>query len=379
MTALSSIWKFLQDSYLYWHSVPFYKLPTPWEGELSSDLDRAAEGDLQALQKVESHFQHVEWPQDLPLCPARPCVKRIAPRVKGRKLDQINAFLSASLDRIPPNTRRIVDWCSGKSHLGRLAAKELNLPLLALEIDPELCRAGEEEARVAGVKATFKCVSVLSQEVPNLLQEGDFVIALHACGGLHAALIEAAAKRPIEGLALAPCCYNRPGNLLGKPLSNEGRALNFELCDTDLDLIHREDTVAHEREKRTCLKDRQTRLSFDAWQRAGRGNDKYYPVKAIPKEVLNLPFGERLEWLAQREGFQTENWPSKDAYEAIGVQNLKRIEMREVIRNKFRRALELACLFDRKAALEDAGYTVDLSLFCPSQITPRNALLFATH
>ena len=49
----------------------------------------------------------------------------------------------------------------------------------------------------------------------------------------------------------------------------------------------------------------------------------------------------------------------------------------ELVRGLFRRPLEIWLLLDRALYMQEAGYRVEIGLFCPAALTPRNILLIA--
>ena len=78
--------------------------------------------------------------------------------------------------------------------------------------------------------------------------------------------------------------------------------------------------------------------------------------------------------LKQLPASATQDWQH---LEQQGWQRLARVRNLELLRNLFRRPLELWLLLDRALYLEEQGYAVRLGHFCPSQLTPRNLLLLA--
>ena len=65
------------------------------------------------------------------------------------------------------------------------------------------------------------------------------------------------------------------------------------------------------------------------------------------------------------------------ALEARGWQRLAEVRNLELLRNLFRRPLELWLLLDRALYLQEQGYKVKLGTFCDYQLSPRNLLLLA--
>ena len=69
-----------------------------------------------------------------------------------------------------------------------------------------------------------------------------------------------------------------------------------------------------------------------------------------------------------------QNWPE---LEALGWQRLAEVRNLELLRNLFRRPLELWLLLDRALYLQEQGYSVKLGTFCDYRLSPRNLLLLA--
>jgi len=57
--------------------------------------------------------------------------------------------------------------------------------------------------------------------------------------------------------------------------------------------------------------------------------------------------------------------------------HLAEVRNLELLRNLFRRPLELWLLLDRALYLQEQGYHVKLGTFCDYQLSPRNLLLLA--
>jgi hypothetical protein len=364
---LAALGAFLARHASVWRPRPFCELPVAWEAaypEVAAYVDGA--GPEPAAWRA--------WADEarrLSELPAFPPAVRLDPRwtrgMPGRKVKQIEGFAAAC-----PPAAHLVDWCAGKGHLGRTLARLSGATLTAIEWDAALCRDGQALCDAAGVTARFECADALSAP-PALLRPDHFVVALHACGDLHAALLRAAVARGVAGLALAPCCYNR-----GAPgaLSRAGAAAGLALDLDDLDLVHREQVVAGPAERARTHLEMARRLGYDLLQRSVRGVDVYRTMPPCPRAWLALPFAEFCRRFAAVDGLAL---PDVDfaGFERAGVERLARVLARDRVRALFRAPLEAWLLLDRAQLLAEHGYVVEAGTFCAREVTPRNTLLLA--
>ncbi|MNE62192.1 hypothetical protein D3C76_1770990 [compost metagenome] len=63
--------------------------------------------------------------------------------------------------------------------------------------------------------------------------------------------------------------------------------------------------------------------------------------------------------------------------QAKGWQRLAEVRNLELLRNLFRRPLEMWLVLDRGLYLQEQGYRVQLGVFCEQPLTPRNLMLLA--
>ncbi len=381
--ALQKLSAFLNRTQAYWKPSPFVHRRLLWEAQgLGEALDR-----LSSSQEIENWLQtgplaeitaEARQLSIVPSCPSKPLKLGPTPRVPGRKREQIERFIACLFPVLSPVSTpfRLVDWCAGKSHLGRLLAENLSKPLLAVELQSKLCEQGLKECQLRKIEAEFDCTDVLTS--PPALRPDDFLIALHACGELHVACIQAALRHRVLGLAFSPCCYNRQNVIEQKPLSQAGLQNFVPFTESDLDFIHREPDVASEHDRRLSERDRIWRLGFDLWQRTASGQDQYRSMPPFPHAWLQGSFTEFCFRFAELDGLNCENWPDPAPFEAQGEQRFLQVSRREQIRAIFRKPLELWLFFDRVCWLEEEGYRVQWGEFCPCNVTPRNLICIAT-
>lgn len=364
----------------FWHPQPFRELQPAWctrwpalentllaladdEVERLND-DGGAARSLLAAHGLEMNCDEplLTMSQSAEVTPAK-FVGHWAWGIPGRKRSQIEAFVAAAEATSAP----VLEWCAGKGHLGRLCAGTWDVPVLSLEIDPVLCADGGELARRAGVAQKFIVADVLNCFVP----QGSHAIALHACGELHRTLL-----RQAEGcvaLDVVPCCYHHGVDAVYEPMSSIGE---LRLERDDLRLAVTETVTASRRQAVDRDREMAWKLAFDVVRRQENG-DAYTCFKPVPQDWLRGSFESFCRSLAQREGLSLAETTNFSELERQGWQRQRAVMRYSIIRHAFRRPLEIWLLLDMAVFLEEQGWQVTLSSFCPRQLTPRNLLISA--
>lgn len=373
-----------------WRPAPFYHPRLPWETdhpELAAALraltDEAVEAyadDDAALRSWLASFLpafgNLEPLLAFPLhdAPLPAPADRHAPSrdVPGRKWAQIERFAAAVLAQGPLQVERIVDWCGGKSHLGRLLAMHSGRPVVLYERDAALCAQADALARRdrVALEAVQGDVLALADTLPADSQ----VVALHACGDLHLHLLDLAGAAPVEHLALSPCCYHRTRHAAWHWRSPAGRASGLVLGREDLRLAVLESVTSAPRERVQARARQQGLLALLGWAQASG-----QPLASVAgldwRRDEDVP--ANLRRLAQ-----AAHLPLPDADEAMHLWTMAAGRAREVrafelLRHAIRRPLEALLVIDMALGLEAQGYAVSLTAFCPRALTPRNLLLMA--
>lgn len=319
-------------------------------------LDPHVPGLRDTLLAVEPPWVRVELPAQVPFMDLH---------VPGRKWAQIRHFLAA----LPQAATPVVDWCGGKSHLGRSLARLQQRPVRCLERDAELCVSGG--ALAAGLPLSFECCDVLT-DVPRLAAE-DTLLALHACGKLHEHMLDRAVAAGVTRIHLAPCCYHLTP-------AWEARARSVRdpgFAQDDLHLAVQDLATAPARVRRARLRERAFRAGFDALQRALRGRDEYLTQPSLKGQQRLLDFPAFCVLMAERHGLELPPVAELSAWLEIGRLRDARSRRLELLRQGFRRAVELRIVLDRALFLAESGYAVNLLRFCPRTLTPRNLLIQA--
>jgi len=373
-----------------WRPKPFTHRQLPWEAqhpELSTWLRQRS---LEDAEAAHNHPEHLNAPEPfaqlarqstslsevdaLPTHALNAIPSRMSVDVPGRKWQQIEAFASSlSFTKAPSHW---LDWCAGKGHLGRRLAHDGHA-LTCLEYDPALVESGRLLSDKLGMHATHLHQDVMAETAADRLDAHHTPVALHACGDLHVRLMQLASNAHCQQLAIAPCCYNRIASDHYQALSNEGRASSLKLSLDDLGLPLSETVTAGARVRRQRDTSMARRLAFDVLQRQLRGVDDYLPTPSLPSAWLDKPFADYCRDLAELKQLPAPGPQDWAELEATGWQRLAHVRNLELLRNLFRRPLELWLILDRALYLQQRDYEVRIGTFCASHVTPRNLLILA--
>lgn len=381
---------FLLQHQALWRPRPFHHLQLPWETELaelatwlrSRSLEQAEASDnspfaLSApapFPDLARQAQALSQLGEIPSLDSPPRAHALSVDVPGRKLAQIQAFASHLQFRQRP--AHWLDWCSGKGHLGRWLTQD-DQHLTCLEYDPALIESGSALSKRLGLAAAHLQQDVLADDCDERLTKEHTPVALHACGDLHVRLLQLASRNGCPQLAVAPCCYNRIAGLHYQPLSMAAQGSSLQLSRDDLGLPLSETVTAGARVRRQRNQSMAWRLAFDLLQRQLRGIDEYLPTPSLPSDWFSKPFASFCHDLAELREVPAPGEQDWHALEARGWQRLAEVRNLELLRNLFRRPLELWLLLDRALYLQEQGYHVKLGTFCDYQLSPRNLLLLA--
>ena len=381
---------FLLSHQHLWRPKPFTQLQLDWEAqhpELSQWLRARSLAQADAAHN-QPHLLAAPEPfpelahatttlSQLPALPERAAgalKPRLSVDIPGRKWQQIQAFGRCLQFNKQP--QHWLDWCAGKGHLGRYLAHDQG-ELTCLERDASLVASGQRLSDKQGLPATHIELDVMHPLAAAHVTAGQTPVALHACGDLHSRLMQLASAAGCEQLAIAPCCYNRTRDEQYQPLSPAARASALQLSRDDLGLLQCETVTAGLRVRKQRDLSMARRLGFDLLQREVRGSEEYLNTPPLPSSWLQRPFSEYCLELARLKNLNlsgTQDWP---AIEAAGKQRLAVVRNLELLRNLFRRPLEIWLILDRALYLNAQGYHVRLGSFCDTRLTPRNLLLLA--
>lgn len=297
--------------------------------------------------------------------------------VPGRKWQQVLHFATACGVPCGP----VVEWCSGKGHLGRLLARVHGMPVTGIERDAALCAEGSRLAARAQLDVRFiqadvtRVTASAAQLVP-----ASHAIALHACGDLHVALLRTGSNAGIAAFDIAPCCYHLMRAPHWTPLSQALTATSLAhlaLSREDLRLAVQETVTSSPRILRQQRRLAAWRLGFDQLQRELRGVDTYLPTPSYPLRVLADGCAAFCARLATHHGLTLPAGLDFTRLEQAGSARLARIRRLQLLRHACRRPLEVLLVMDRALWLAEQGYAVEVYPFCPRPLTPRNLLIRA--
>ncbi len=379
----------LVDHRLLWQQAAFHHLNLAWQQQYPALSDALLSLTNAQLHQLDENPQRLHEflskfvPSMAPLSKAtalphgRQAVtvdRFLSVDIPGRKWSQIQAFLAGV--STPHKVTRFVDWCAGKSHLGRTAAAHFNKQLRAIERDPALCDAGMKMAESTISNVCFEQKDVLQQQLT--FNPDESVLALHACGDLHRTLIKRWVDSESSHLVLAPCCYHQwfKGPFL--PISRTAKRSELTLQRDQVRLAVQEMVTAPERVRRQVLQIKQWRVAFDLLQREVRGVDEYLPTPSLPNSAVNWGAHKVITHLAGKKGLNIPSGLAIQPFITAGERRFAQIRRLELASHGFRRAIELWLVLDLACALEEAGAEVRLQEFCDRQQSPRNIQIIAS-
>jgi hypothetical protein len=370
-----------------WSHRPFIALPAPWERDhpevarflrsLDEDAVDRFDADPQALASGPGVL--AEWcAQAMALCAVEASRHRphrdelLAREVPARKREQVQALAA-----IVRGEGVIVDWCGGRSHLGRAIARSSRRSLWLVDRNESLCRDAVVRAEREGIECHALARDVLIDEVA-LPARAEWV-ALHSCGRLADRACEGALAADAAAIYLVSCCYHfQPNTTLVGPRSAIARGTGLELKPHELRFVTSEETAASPARRRRRRREQAFRLGLDLLLREASGRDEYTELRGLPCNWANGPFREFVTQARDRfELVLPAHWDAQTA-EQRGWQRAREAAQLALVRAIFRRPVELWLVLDRARWLEERGYGVSIATFCPRAITPRNLLIRAT-
>lgn len=382
-----------------WRPAVFNKPSAPWLADipkltaklLSLDDDTLAlwqADDHALLRSVAEHYppalELLDILRCLPESPAtlEPLPDRWSWHMPGRKWQQIRYFA----EQLAPVKHPLMEWCSGKAHLSRLLSRQWKQASVALERDRQLIDSGRVLSDQDKLPVELQCCDVLADDTDAYFDQHRHGLALHACGELHRHFLRQTVQCQPARVSLAPCCYNLGGPEQWQPLSQFAQNSRLQLRQEELKLAVRQTVTADTREQKRHHQKQQWRLGFNAFWREETGDE-------LPPQ-LNMQNARRAKSFeafatalileankAESNRSESEHAPSApDSWEpwrSKGEALYRRVQRLELVSMMYRRPLELWLVLDYAIALEEVGYRVSLSQFCPTKITPRNLMLDA--
>jgi len=302
--------------------------------------------------------------------------------ISTRKWQQICAFGDAFQHLGTSNSRSsasIIEWCAGKGHLSRaLLQQQLCNSAVGLEWDTALIDLGTAAARRDNVALHLQQQNVLDDSVEHYCTAESHHIALHACGKLHISMLRHCSAKNVKAIDLVPCCYHLVDDMQYQPLSGRARQSTLSIDKEALKLALQETVTAPATARRNRQRLQRWRLGFDALQRTIRGIDDYLPVPSMPN-AAHADFREFCTYCAALKQLELPADLDHAYFEALGHQRFEEVSRFDLIRQLFRRPIELWLALDRCLFLQERGYEVDLAEFCSRTLTPRNLWIHARY
>lgn len=299
--------------------------------------------------------------------------------IPGRKWQQISRFGAALQHCRQP----VLEWCAGKAHLGRWLNSHYGCQVTALELESALVSKGNtlnrptENPEMPAPVCIEQC-DVLNDNTQAHLSRTRHAVALHACGGLHRKLLTDATQVITARISWSPCCYHKYLGNTYEPLSRAGKASKLSLSLAELRTAVRQNSTAGRAEKQRHEKLQAWRLGFDQLQRELSGCDHYLAVPSVPTQLAHGSFAEFCRHVAAIKNIALDNSTDFNACEQAGKRRYSEVSRQELVRELFRRPLELWLVLDEILFLEEHDYCCELTTFCTADITPRNLFINAT-
>lgn len=387
-----------------WQPLAFYHLELPWQAQLPALTQRLQQLSINGAEQLQGDEQALanflapyisEAAQLHKLCQLPKAAQQtLAPYphsfdrdIPGRKWQQVQAYIGALAMCVTNKKLPILEWCGGKGHLGRCACQQLGVAGVSLDINKSLIAKGQALSAHFDVPLQHKVADALQESGGKLIDKEQHALALHACGGLHLALIEEAIRAGTDQLSIAPCCYHlflnenswSDINNCYLPQSKLARALDLSLTATDLRTCVQQTVTAPEHDRRLRKTLQSWRLGFDLLQRDIYHSNEYLAVPALTNRWAKTSFKAVCIHIAELKKISLPHLTDADwqYWEQKGLQRLQWVTAFDLVRMAFRRPLELWLVLDRALTLEEAGYSVSISEFCSKNLTPRNILIQA--
>jgi hypothetical protein len=377
----------LTKTQAYWQCVAFASREIPWP-HLTEILLALSDDDVEKLESNQVELQrylanlipeldNVERLLQLPSANKQTAQFPfwLTNGIKGSKIAQLESFVMQTAEQDLP----LLEWCAGKGHLGRLYHFAHKVPVQSVEIQPQLVAEGQQLAQQFGLDIKLAELDVLSERAADYLQQEQHAVALHACGGLHQALIKHGVAKGTKLMSISPCCYHlfqQSEHYVA--MSEIAKQSQVAFTASDLKLALQETVTSGKRISRLREIETVWRLAFDCLLDDIIEKDSYLPVPSAKKALFSGEFSDFCSWAAKQKNISLPEQIDYEYYLEQGRLRRQITQRIELVRHGFRRLIELWLVLDRVLYLEQFGYRVTLSEFCEKHITPRNILIQAT-
>ncbi|PFG55873.1 methyltransferase family protein [Vibrio sp. ES.051] len=295
--------------------------------------------------------------------------------IPGRKLAQISALGEAAISH--HHGEEWLEWCSGKGYLGRVLTTQTEQAVTSFEYQQALCDSGQQAADDNHWQMTFVQGDAFSSQAKAVFRPNQHAVALHACGDLHVRLMQYGSEKGVAAMTISPCCYHLIQTEEYQPLSTPGKNSKLTLSKHELRIPLQQTVTGGARVRRHRQQEMIFRLGFDAITHQVMGVNEYQPVPSIRKSQLNTGFKALCYWAAEQKGLKLNPEIDFEQFEALAEERFWQMERMSLVQLVFQRSLEVWLALDKALYLQERGYRVNLSEFCPKSITPRNILICA--
>lgn len=279
---------------------------------------------------------------------------------------------------------RIVDIGGGIGLLAQALCNEYNLPLITLDMDPELQKTGRERhkknARHPDNHVEYINVKVDENEpvFKEILTSQTMTLGLHTCGSLANSQIRASAKLGVKGLINFGCCYIKlEGDAFGQNISHFAQSMPYQVKMNHfaLTLSCRAHRKMNEKDYDLKQKVKLYRYAIHMLFHDEYGEKELLTLGNSSPKLYDESFGTyALEQFSRVKITPKHTKEELDAYFANkDLQDLIwKMLAAGLIRNALGRVLEMYILLDRMIYLEENGYQTKLYQFFDEETSPRN-------
>ncbi|MBW2462534.1 MAG: methyltransferase [Deltaproteobacteria bacterium] len=288
-------------------------------------------------------------------------------RTSKRKSAQVHALAKLAAEVFSQPTR-IVDVGAGHGHLTRALADALGAPAVGLDRDAsrvETARTWKDRT------TTFERWD--GRVTPLHFNAGELAVGLHACGDLGDLLVKRAAEAKADVL-LVSCCLQKVDGEARLPLSTLGKERGFVVPRALLGLANLSTrAVGVEQSTASIMKGRRTRHALRLLLEA-RGVP--CPAGDESRGINRRRMGHGLAAVAGQalsdRGLGAPTPSETEAVDAQADHEFPRIRRLSLPRAPLGRVLERAIVFDRAAALIEAGHETRIVVAWDADESPRN-------
>jgi SAM-dependent methyltransferase len=287
------------------------------------------------------------------------------------KQQQVDAFAHL-VARVAGDATRIVDVGSGHGHLTRALADAVSRPVLGLERDEALA-AHARALAAAHTTVDFAVADVLRGGL--LVQPGDCVVGLHACGELGDVTVRAVAEGAgTAAVVFVGCCLQKQraeertslstALTLPKPLLGLS---NLSAGDVGVE-ARRVDNLAGRRH-RIALRLLLARAGVSVRPRA--------ELEGLNRRAAHASLSALVENAFAVRHLQPPAAADVDEAFATASQLHERFRRLSLPRTLLGRVIEVFVVRDRAAFLAERGFDVDVGEVFSASLSPRNLALVA--